>query len=142
MRLHLPADTEARRTVRHDLRTPVNSIIGYPELIEEECGPSVPESFRKGLRQVGKLGHRMLELTNTVFGEAPSPLRELPCAALQAECVAPADEALALTQTLIQQATEARLTQARLDLERTALAIQRWRQRLQELVAEYSEHGS
>lgn len=125
--------------IRHDLRTPTNSIIGYPELIEEECDPSAPESFFQGLRRIRELGHRMVELTNTVFGDAPCALRNAPCEALEAECAGPADEALALTRTLMQQASEARLTQARLDLERIAKSIQRWRDRLAEIVAQYSE---
>lgn len=138
-RLLLPEDPEARRTIRHDLRTPANAIIGYPELILEECGASAPPAFSQGLQRLCELGRELLESTNQVFGDAPSPLRELPCDALLAKCVAPANEALKLIKALVQQAAKAQLQQAQLDLERTAQAVQKWRDRLTELLAKYAE---
>ena len=41
-RLQLPADLESLRTLRHDLRTPINPILGYCELIVEEAGDAAP----------------------------------------------------------------------------------------------------
>lgn len=137
-RLNLPENPEARRTIRHDLRTPANAIIGYPELVLEECGASAPPAFRQGLQRLCELGRELLESTNQVFGDAPCPLRELPCDELLTHCVAPADAALTLIADLVPQAAKARLPQAQLDLERTAQAIQKWRARFTELVVQHS----
>ncbi len=138
-RLNLPTDPEARRTIRHDLRTPANAIIGYPELVLEECGATAPPAFSQGLQRLCELGRELLAATNEVFGDAPCPLRDLPCHELLARCVAPANEALTLIAELVQQSAQARLPQAQLDLERTAQAIQKWRDRFTELVTQHSE---
>ena len=51
----------------HDLRTPLNQIIGYSEMLsEDEDGPR-SEDFLADLRKVGAAGHRILELIEENF---------------------------------------------------------------------------
>ncbi len=56
--------------VRHDLRTPVNAIIGYSELLLEEEGVEGQEDFATGLRQLQSLGKQLQELIGEVFGSS------------------------------------------------------------------------
>ena len=54
--------------VRHDLRTPINHIIGYCEMLLEEEG--LPERLRADLAKIHVGGKRLLELISQYFNEA------------------------------------------------------------------------
>ncbi|MBI4871681.1 MAG: response regulator [Candidatus Riflebacteria bacterium] len=59
----VPAD--ARRALwlahlRHDLRTPLNAVIGYSEMLLEDLGQAGSEEFVAGLRELRSLGRQML----------------------------------------------------------------------------------
>lgn len=133
-RLHLPAGTEALRSLRHDLRTPINPILGYCELIVEEAGAAAPALFLAGMQELHTAGTRMLKLTNEIFSDQPSALRQLDCAELQREFREPADEAAALCQKLEAQATAAALPVAAKDLQRIGIATGRWLACIEEML--------
>ncbi|MEQ2007173.1 MAG: histidine kinase dimerization/phospho-acceptor domain-containing protein [Limisphaerales bacterium] len=135
-RLHLPSNIEALRTLRHDLRTPINPILGYCELIVEEAGASAPMPLLAGLRQLHAAGTRMLLLTNEIFSDKPSALRGLDCSELQREFRAPAEAVAALCLELEQQATDAALPVAARDLRRIGIAASRWLVRIEEMLAQ------
>lgn len=135
-RLHLPASTEALRTLRHDLRTPINPILGYCELIVEEAGAAAPKPLLAGLGRLHAAGTRMLLLTNEIFSDKPSAIRGLDCAELQREFRAPAEAASALCHELEQQATAAALPVAAKDLRRIGIAAGRWLARIEEMLAQ------
>src|SRR5690348_1806103 len=68
--------------VRHDLRTPINHIIGYSEILLEEAPGQVPEGFLDDLRKIRSGGARLLELINLhlspeVFPESNPDLHQL-----------------------------------------------------------------
>src|SRR5262249_8909153 len=50
--------------LRHDLRTPVNAIIGYSEMLLEDAEDDAPEDFLARLRQLPPLGKRLLAVIN------------------------------------------------------------------------------
>src|SRR5436305_7220703 len=50
--------------VRHDLRTPINHIIGFSEILLEEAPPELPENFVQDLQKIRAGGMRLLELLN------------------------------------------------------------------------------
>ena len=135
-RLCLPTTPEAMRTLRHDLRTPINPLLGYCELIVEEAGAAAPAEFLAGVRNLHALGVQMLKLTNEVFSDQPSALHELDCAKLQEEFCAPAKEAVVLSQQLEQQARAASLPVAAQDLQRINIATDRWWRRIEQMLAE------
>lgn len=136
-RLRLPADVEALRTLRHDLRTPINPILGYCELIVDESGDAAPAPFLAGVQELHALGQRMLQLTNEVFGEQPSPLRQLAGPDLLRTFRAPAGEATVLCTRLEQAATAAALSVAAEDLRRIGVATGRWLARVEELLEQH-----
>ena len=134
--LHLPSSVEALRALRHDLRTPINPILGYCELIEEEAGDAAPVPLLAGLKKLHVAGTRMLLLTNEIFTDKPSALRGLDCAELQREFRAPAALASALCRELEQLATSASLPVAARDLRRIGIATDRWLARIEEMLVQ------
>jgi two-component system, sensor histidine kinase and response regulator len=65
--LSAPRRTRLPSQLLHDLRTPLNQIIGYSEMLSEETDGERGESFAADLRKVGAAGHRILELIEENF---------------------------------------------------------------------------
>lgn len=139
IRFRLPTDTTALRALRHDLRTPINPILGYCELIVEEAGDAAPPELVAGIWELHMAGTQMLKLTNEVFSELPSATRTLEVAALRETFRAPAAVAATLCKELEQQATAASLPTAAQDLRRIGTATARWLTRVDELLEEYGK---
>ncbi len=53
--------------IRHALRTPINHILGYCEMLQEEAG--LPKSFQRDLERIHASGHQLLGLINEYFDE-------------------------------------------------------------------------
>lgn len=53
--------------VRHTLRTPLNHIIGYSELLLEEAGDRSLEEFSADLQKIHKAGKQLLEFIDDLF---------------------------------------------------------------------------
>ena len=70
----MSAEEEAR-TIRHELRTPVNHIVGYAELLLEEEG--VPASLAAGLRELRKMAREVLTLVAGVVASDAESLASL-----------------------------------------------------------------
>src|SRR5215472_4078841 len=54
--------------VRHDLRTPINHIIGFSEILLEDAPGQVPESFMLDLQKIRAGGSRLLNLIQEHLG--------------------------------------------------------------------------
>lgn len=134
--LRLPTEPEAMRALRHDLRTPINPLLGYCELIVEEAGEGVPPKFLAGMKDLHVLGTRMLKLTNEVFSDQPSPLHALDRVELHREFCAPAEAAALLCRQLEQEALAASLSIAAKDLQRISVATDRWWKRIERMLVE------
>jgi two-component system sensor histidine kinase/response regulator len=59
----------------HDLRAPLNQIIGYSEMVAEEGDLQPREELVADLRRVGAAGHRILELIEENFTAGPDERR-------------------------------------------------------------------
>ena len=57
----------------HELRSPLNQIIGYSELLTEEAGASRVESLTADLGKIRAAGHRMLALIEENLTETDKP---------------------------------------------------------------------
>jgi len=55
--------------VRHDLRTPVNHIIGYSEMLLEDTGGRLPPTFEADLQRIRSGGQQLLVLINRYLSE-------------------------------------------------------------------------
>ena len=56
--------------LRHDVRTPLNAIIGFSEVLLEELGPQSSEGVQMALRVIAACGHRLLTVVTHTFTEA------------------------------------------------------------------------
>ncbi|MDF1586747.1 adenylate/guanylate cyclase domain-containing protein [Marinimicrococcus flavescens] len=63
-------DAEAR--LRHDLRTPMNAILGYAELVLEEFGSDLPGRLRSDIETVLGEGRALLARIDAIVGHARS----------------------------------------------------------------------
>lgn len=63
----------ALANVRHTLRTPLNHIIGYSEMLLEEAGERGLESFAADLRRIHTAGKHLQALINDLL-DGPAPL--------------------------------------------------------------------
>ena len=68
---------EEQKQVRHALRTPINHILGYCELLLEEH--QVPETFRRDLERIQAGGRQLMKLINEYFDRpgVDTPPRDL-----------------------------------------------------------------
>ena len=57
-------------TVSHDLRSPLTPIIGYAEFLQSQYRESLDEQARNILEEIGRQGHRMLELLEDLLALA------------------------------------------------------------------------
>lgn len=58
---------DAFRAIRHDLRTPINHIVGYTELLLEEVADTGLASLEGDLRRIHGAGGRLLAMVNEFF---------------------------------------------------------------------------
>jgi CheY-like chemotaxis protein len=69
IRLGAALDQETRRRARHDLRTPLNQILGYCELLEEEAEDAGDERWRADLSSIAARARALLELVDRLGEE-------------------------------------------------------------------------
>ena len=66
---------DAAAQLRHDLRTPVNHIIGYSEMLLEDAEESGNDSSAQDLKKIRSAAHSLLGLINTrLTGSGPSEM--------------------------------------------------------------------
>jgi class 3 adenylate cyclase/AmiR/NasT family two-component response regulator len=65
---HGPAGSAKPRgaDLRHDLRTPINQIIGYSEMLEEDASEAGQEKMSGDLKRIGEAARRMLALVDQI----------------------------------------------------------------------------
>ena len=61
------AKSEFLANISHELRTPMNAILGYSEMLIEEAGESGQEDIVPELKKIRQAGNRLLELINDVL---------------------------------------------------------------------------
>jgi class 3 adenylate cyclase len=59
---------ETRGRLLHDLRTPLNQIIGYSEMLEEEAREIGQQGLIDGLRRIAEAGRNLTSLLEDAFG--------------------------------------------------------------------------
>ncbi len=116
---------------RHELRTPINHIIGYCEMLLEE--ERLPERFYQDLRHIHASGKRLLELITLHFNEStvanPKDLQ-----ALQHELRTPVNHIIGYSELLEDFATEIGLDRVVPDLNRIRDAARQWLALTEELL--------
>lgn len=68
-----PSPEDAQRALRHDLRTPINQILGYSELLEEELSSEGKDEYVADLKRIQLAARKLLELVDRVGKDVPAP---------------------------------------------------------------------
>ncbi len=120
------ADDKARRdflaNVRHELRTPINHIIGYSEMLQEEAEDEGGEDFVPGLERIQAAGKQLLELVNSSFDPAKFDASEESMGRVRRELRAPVDAIIGSAETLQREAQGSGDDHMVPDLEKICLA--------------------
>lgn len=87
-------------TMSHELKTPLNAIIGYTEMIEEECRDIGAEALIPSLSKVHIAGRHLLELINDILDMARIESGRMPIQTGWVSASRIADEVLAIAAPL------------------------------------------
>ena len=112
--------------IRHDLRTPINHIIGFSEILLEEAPGQVPESFLNDLQKVRAGGARLLELINQHLSVDAFPTSRPDQHQLCHELRTPVNHIIGYTELLAEQCAELGRPQFEPDLQRINQAAKTW----------------
>ncbi|MEJ2678137.1 MAG: response regulator [Gemmatimonadota bacterium] len=126
-----PADPERVRRatlahMRHELRTPINAILGYSEMLMEE---DAPEAAVPDLRRIREAGRQLLGLVDTILAsdKAADAERDLDSfgAQIRADLRTPINAVVGYAELLIENEREAGREALIPDLERIQVAASR-----------------
>jgi sigma-B regulation protein RsbU (phosphoserine phosphatase) len=110
--------------IRHDLRTPINHILGYCELLQEE--DAVPGDFHPDLKKIHGGGQQLLALIMEYFDEATFEEKSHDLQRLCHELRTPVNHIVGYAELLEEQAEERGLAQLLPDLRKIADAGHTW----------------
>jgi sigma-B regulation protein RsbU (phosphoserine phosphatase) len=110
--------------IRHDLRTPINHIMGYCELLQEE--DAVPADFQPDLKRIHGGGQQLLALIKEYFDEATFEEKRHDLQRLCHELRTPVNHIVGYAELLEEQAEERGLAQLLPDLRKIADAGHTW----------------
>ena len=96
--------TAGQAALRHELRTALNHIIGYSELVLEEAGEGEPKALEPGLRQVHADARQLLGLINNLLTPSGGEAEPVDLALVRGELLPPLERILAGGEALKQQA--------------------------------------
>ncbi len=110
--------------IRHELRTPINHILGYCEMLLEETG--LPGEFRADLDRIHAGGRQLLRLMTRYFddGQFADPREDLQ--RLYHDLRTPVNHIVGYSQLLQELAVEMKETRYVADLERIHRAAGTW----------------
>ena len=98
--------------LRHELRTPINAVIGYSEMLIEEMTDEDKPAFIPDLKKIHESGKQLLAVVNTVLDPARieaillDPNRELSSADLHHELRTPLNAVIGYSEMLIEEVTD------------------------------------
>src|SRR5947209_7023279 len=92
--------------IRHDLRTPINHIIGFSEILIEEARGKAPESFIRDLQKIRGGGDRLLALLNEHLSEDAFPVEKPDLHQLCHELRTPVNHIIGYSELLMDQCLE------------------------------------
>jgi adenylate cyclase len=124
-----PARSRRKRPlakIRHDLRTPINHIIGFSEILLEEAPGQVPGAFLEDLHKIRTGGARLLELINKHLSTENFPAAKIDQRQLCHELRTPVNHIVGYTELLSEQCSDLGLDHFQADLEKINLAARTW----------------
>jgi sigma-B regulation protein RsbU (phosphoserine phosphatase) len=110
--------------IRHDLRTPINHILGFCEMLQEEEG--MAEDFQPDLKKIHAGGRQLLALIQEYFDEATFEEKRHDLHRLCHELRTPVNHIVGYAELIEEQAEERGLAQMLPDLRKIADAGHTW----------------
>jgi diguanylate cyclase (GGDEF)-like protein len=89
--------------LRHELRTPVNHILGYSELLIEDAAERHLEAFIPAFQQIQSGGRHLLDSIQTVLSEKTDPVQELDLRAFRENLCRTAAEILETSASVLEE---------------------------------------
>ena len=117
--------------IRHGLRTPVNHIVGYAEILMEEGADALPAAFLIDLEKIRSSGHILLALINRYLGENRT-LMEVDFHTLSHELRTPVNHIIGYGELLAEQCDKLEQPQFRQDLAKIVAAAHTWLELMEE----------
>ncbi len=108
--------------IRHDLRTPVNHIIGYSELLLEEAG----EGLGEDLQRIHSGGRELLSVINEFFDDATFDLNKVREDATLLKLRTPVTQIIGYCELLFEEASDRATKEILDDLNRVLTAASEW----------------
>lgn len=125
--------------IRHDLRTPINHILGYAEMLLEET--ELPASFREDLNRIHSGGRQLLNLIQQYFGD--DTFRQIPDRhQLYHELRTPVNHIIGYSELLTDEAADKQWTHLIPDLDRVREAAQKWLLLCEQYLLHHPMHGT
>ncbi|HUL11022.1 MAG TPA: adenylate/guanylate cyclase domain-containing protein [Methylococcaceae bacterium] len=124
--------------IRHDLRTPINHIIGYAEILQEEAADKLPASFVTDLEKIHSSGYILLALINRHLGEDCLCAAEPDLHAVCHELRTPVNHIIGYGEMLAEQCDELGQPELKLDLAKIVSAAHTWLALMEEHVSHLS----
>jgi len=124
---------------RHDLRDPVNHILGYVEILLEE--DQIPASFHPDLERIRLGGRRMLEQIQHYFGGTGAGSGPVDLRQIQHDLRTPVNQIRGYSEILVEEAERLELASVIPDLRRIHEAAQSWLQQMEHLLLPESTPG-
>jgi len=123
---------------RHELRTPVNAIIGYSEMLLEERSERGIDSFVPDLERIRLQGRRLLELVNEILEPSKAELEKIDFTVFGAEVRhhlrTPLNDVIGYTEMLLEESEDLSDESVAADLNRIHTAGARMLEMIDELV--------
>jgi len=116
------APADPWRHLRHDLRTPLNQIIGYSDMLLETLGGAAPAPFRDDLLRLQAAGGAVLARVNTALAPGRTAATEPEVAALRADLLDPIRNLVAQRDLCLETARTFSLIEVISDLDKIGLA--------------------
>ena len=89
--------------LRHELRTPVNHILGYSELLIEDAAERHLEAFIPAFQQIQSGGRRLFDSIQTALAEKASLVQELDLHAFRENLCCAAAEVLETSTSVLEE---------------------------------------
>jgi signal transduction histidine kinase len=110
--------------IRHDLRTPINQILGYCEMLMED--PDIPAAFQPDLERIREGGRQLLALIGAYFNEATFADKRRDLHQLCHDLRTPVNHIVGYSEMLQEQAEESGQTRFAPDLQKIHSAAMNW----------------
>ncbi|MBM3848243.1 MAG: response regulator [Verrucomicrobia bacterium] len=119
-----PAQRQHLAKVRHDLRTPLNHILGYAEMLLED--PAIAERVGADLEKIRRSGRRLLDLIQEYLDEEKMSATPPDAMKLLHDLRTPINHIIGYSELIQERSEEGNLVEAQQDLDRIHAAAKAW----------------